>query len=435
MPVGRTFNAAQNQVLISPVSNYYQGKAMRLALENKALANEALQQEVDMADAKFDLETRKVETQEGVLEQRITEYADEVGEAKALEEANIIIGITEGAKSAEDPLAYANERMPEFIATLPEGEARTKLEKMAEDGFQAEELAELYKFSLAVNGQFGGGNPNLQQADYIDAGGAARQGAFDPATGQYSAGGESPIAPQATQGDLGGLTPSGLNQVTIDFRKQVKFSATGAASATELVKISYKDPAGLGKSGAIVSFGNEIAATAKNLMNLAGEPPLPASETQKQASGKEGDWDWSALDKEAKKLGMAPEAAARFKSGIYSIAFSAAVGEQGSRPSDKDIQQYIDIYGGGITDAKVFRATIATAMRRQYNMLKFTAELNPEIQDSAAALAVFERPYNEFLSALEGGSGIKTISNEAEYNKLPSGTVFIGPDGKKRTKP
>ena len=431
MPVGRTFNAAQNQVLISPVSNYYQGKAMRLALENKALANEALQQEVDMADAKFDLETRKVETQEGVLEQRITEYADEVGEAKALEEANIIIGITEGAKSAEDPLAYANERMPEFIATLPEGEARTKLEKMAEDGFQAEELKELYAFSMAINKQFGGGS-KLQQADYIDAQGAARQGAFDPATGTYSAGGESPIAPQASQSDL---SRSVVGQITKDFRNKVAMAATGAASATELVKISLKDPAGLGKSGAIVAFGNELAKTAKNLVELAGQPPLPASETQKQASGVDGAWDWSVLDKETKKLGMVPEAAARFKSGIYSIAFSAAVGEQGSRPSDKDIQQYIAIYGGGITDAKVFRGTIAMAMRRQYNMLKYTAALNPEIQDSAAALAVFEKPYNEFLSALEGGSGIKTISSDAEYNKLPSGAVFIDPDGKKRTKP
>ena len=182
MPVRKTFNAAQNQVLISPVSSYYQGKAIRLALENKALANEALQQEVDMADAKLDLETRKVKAQEGVLEQRIKEYGAEVGEAKALEEANTIIGITEGAKSAEDPLAYANERMPEFIATLPEGEARAKLEKMAEDGFQAEELKELYSFSLAVNKQFGedGLKPTGKMIEAVSMG-------YEPGSPEYAA--------------------------------------------------------------------------------------------------------------------------------------------------------------------------------------------------------------------------------------------------------
>jgi len=50
MPVGKVFNAAENQVLFNPVSSYYQGKAIRLALENKALANEALQQEVEGYD-------------------------------------------------------------------------------------------------------------------------------------------------------------------------------------------------------------------------------------------------------------------------------------------------------------------------------------------------------------------------------------------------
>jgi hypothetical protein len=164
MPVGKVFNAAENQVLISPVTSYYQGKAIRLAQRNSELSNQALEQEIEMADDKLALEERRVATEEKNVElreqeyaQKASEYADKVGKDKALEEANTIIGITEGAKASDDPLAYANERMPEFIATLPEGEGRAKLEQMAQDGFQAEEMKELYAFSMAVNKKFNSG--------------------------------------------------------------------------------------------------------------------------------------------------------------------------------------------------------------------------------------------------------------------------------------
>ena len=33
------------------------------------------------------------------------------------------------------------------------------------------------------------------------------------------------------------------------------------------------------------------------------------------------------------------------------------------------------------------------------------------------------------------GSGMATISTDAEYDALPSGTTFVGPDGKTRRKP
>jgi hypothetical protein len=162
MPV---FNIAANQRLASPIRSYYQGKAVRLGIENQRLANEALEKDIEMADAKFDLEERRVEAQEKAVELReqelankVEEYGRLVGKDKALEEANTIIGITEGAQASDDPIAYANKRMPEFIKTLPRGEGRTKLEEMAEDGFQPEEMKELYAFALATNKQFSSGS-------------------------------------------------------------------------------------------------------------------------------------------------------------------------------------------------------------------------------------------------------------------------------------
>jgi len=107
-----------------------------------------------MAPDKLAIAQQNSDTAAGTLEAKVSEYERLVGKDKALEEANAIIGITEGAQSSEDPIAYANERMPEFIATLPEGEGRAKLEQMAQDGFQKEEMAELLGFAMAVNKQF-----------------------------------------------------------------------------------------------------------------------------------------------------------------------------------------------------------------------------------------------------------------------------------------
>ena len=155
MPLGKVFDASENQVLFSPVSNYYAGKKKRqdLAIGEKTLGQ---------MDDKLDLETRRVETDEGNLEARIDEYGREVGKDKALEEANIVIGITDGAKSildaggtTEKALAYANERMTDLIDSLPKGsKGRLRLEELQENGFQPEELTELRSFALAMNKQF-----------------------------------------------------------------------------------------------------------------------------------------------------------------------------------------------------------------------------------------------------------------------------------------
>jgi hypothetical protein len=58
------------------------------------------------------------------------------------------------------------------------------------------------------------------------------------------------------------------------------------------------------------------------------------------------------------------------------------------------------------------------------------------------AVRIFKVRYRtELDKEYEGSLGLReeeetpTISNDKEYNALPSGTVFIGPDGERRTKP
>lgn len=155
------------QVLISPVSSMYEGKAIRQGLAANDIKLKTAQKSLDQMDDRLALDKQQVDNQTANVEMRVKEYAQKVGVDRALSEANQIIGITEAASSAEDPVAYANERMPEFIASLPkDSEGRAKLEQIAQDGFTAAEMKELHTVAMATRGQFGG---KSQIQKHIDA--------------------------------------------------------------------------------------------------------------------------------------------------------------------------------------------------------------------------------------------------------------------------
>lgn len=68
-------------------------------------------------------------------------------------------------------------------------------------------------------------------------------------------------------------------------------------------------------------------------------------------------------------------------------------------------------------------------------MIRFTAELNPEITESKQSLAVFEREYTKFLDAIdnapqEDNNTIIHSSDQAAYDALPAGKRFIDENGK-----
>ncbi len=432
MPVGRVFNAAQNQVLISPVSSYYEGKAKRADIKLREAQGASLEQELEDAPARKAAANKKAAADYALVLENIKAKRQST-DSKEMDAARDIVSpwVKEYDKRG---IEWARENFSEMVlARLPESKRDEFAKAKGPDGILDELDMAKIGLMIAVDTAEADPDPTSHQKMIEDL--VARE-VISRAEGDkilLDIEKRAATIVGTTGLDPSQLTDTGINKVTIDFRNKVGFAATGAQSATELVKISYEGPAALGKSGAIVTFGNELVSTARSLVDLAGKAALPPTETKLQDAGYEA-FDWGATDKEIKTLGLTAAQAAQFKSGIYSIAFSAAVGEQGSRPSDKDIQQYIAIYGGNITDPNAFIATIDTAMTRQYNMLKNTAALNPEITDSAASLKVFEDAYAEFKSALKGGSGMPTISNDKEFDALPSGTVFKGPDGKIRRK-
>jgi len=410
------------QVLAEPVTNYYRGKAIRADIDLREKQAQALQMEIESAPAAAAAAARK-EQREIAKAEREAQAAIDAGndrEAGILAEAGAAAVIadredgdaTSAFYSALDAYGFSEEQ---------QASVRKSYDKDGDGVLGPSELRSLEAFSTAfgkLEAAKADQRRTLTSEEAMALPGMTQQRA-ENAVIQVDGNGQIFIddAPTGmTDVDLaarGGLSPSGLNTTTVAFREQVKQAAAGAATATELVEISYDSPAAMAKAGSIVTFGSELYSVSKALVELVASPALSKSETKKQEQGYSA-FDWGDVDKEMSKLGVAPEDAARWKSGVYSIAFSAAVGEQGSRPSDKDIQAYIEIYGGNITKPEAFRATVAQAMRRQYNMLKFAAELNPEIEDSAQSLAVFERVYSDFLSALDGGQGgtggIKIIS-------------------------
>jgi hypothetical protein len=108
------------QVLFSPVTNYYQGKAIRLQQEMQ-------QKELDSYDKKMELEERRVaateqnaQTNADILSQRVTEYINsrvqsgDVSEGEALQEAKSFLtdyadSLPEGAKEEADAIRSAIE--------------------------------------------------------------------------------------------------------------------------------------------------------------------------------------------------------------------------------------------------------------------------------------------------------------------------------------
>ena len=157
MPGGKIFNAAENQVLFSPVTNYYQGKAIRLALKNDELAAEQKEKQLEQADAKFDLEGRRVaaqekqvETQEAALDQKILEHEEKIGAKRSEEQGRNFWHITEevneafrkGGKTKEaeaSSLKLAEELFTEHVNSMSDGDEKDKALEILEGGITSEE--------------------------------------------------------------------------------------------------------------------------------------------------------------------------------------------------------------------------------------------------------------------------------------------------------
>ncbi|GAG33001.1 unnamed protein product, partial [marine sediment metagenome] len=168
------------------------------------------------------------------------------------------------------------------------------------------------------------------------------------------------LTPYATNegGVVGGVNSSGQSKNTIEFQ-DAAIGAVGAVQlGTEMLISSESNPESLGVPGGFMRWGANFVSGANALADWAGMEYEPGTnveqETEIQQMGY-GGFNYGKLDTD--KLGVSGAEAEKFRAGVYGIAFAAAVAEQGTRPTDKDIQQFIDQIGGRATSAQSFRET------------------------------------------------------------------------------
>lgn len=206
------------------------------------------------------------------------------------------------------------------------------------------------------------------------------------------------------QGGPGSFDPRTQSQQGEDVQafQNSAISFSGAIqTATELAQIAAETPEALGAPGTIIRVGNEFARTAQALGSMLGvdvgiERPMENFDFSK--------FRGAAIENQA------------FRAGIYSIALATAVAEQGSRPSDKDVQFILDQLAASTADPKAFGRVIGTFVERLDRRIRTTARVKnipQEIQDSAfvemdAALSQFRE------MGATGTAGFDDLAAQAE---------------------
>ena len=157
------FNATANQVLVSPVTNYYKGKAIRQEQADKEQMSELRGLQIegakrDLADSgSKELEKRRLALQEAQLafqneqlDYGRTKFENEVGKEVASKAAFDVYSITQEVNNAfqaggktpraqKEGLGLAANLFGGYASGLPDGEAKNRLLEMLEGGVTAEE--------------------------------------------------------------------------------------------------------------------------------------------------------------------------------------------------------------------------------------------------------------------------------------------------------
>ena len=400
------------QVLFSPVTNYYQGKAIRQQLAAGEQDMELKQAQIDSIPAQRAADAAKLKATQ---DKAAREVAQELRAVDADKRARLY----EAGKAS---LAYFEENPDDEVGAteqfaLAYGDGAQDIMPGGDSRISFQEAKTL----VAAQDYEADGGSSYSQAHYIDPLGQAVQGAFNTSTGEYSPSPNSPIAPQAGQADLGsGVNTSGQSKNTIEFQ-DATIGAVGAVQlGTEMLISSKENPEALGVPGGFMRWGANFVSGAQALADWAGMDYKPGTnverDTELQGAGY-GAFDYSQVNVD--KLGVSGAEAEKFRAGVYGIAFAAAVAEQGTRPTDKDIQQFIDQIGGRATSAQSFRETIAQFMRRQDRRLKTIAGVKGISEtDMDAAFSQWTPAYQSFMETYAKTTGRRVATHPETGEKM-----------------
>lgn len=156
----------------------------------------------------------------------------------------------------------------------------------------------------------------------------------------------------------------------------------------------------------------------------------------------------SAHEDTFRELGVERE---KMQSLITSLAFQRAVAEKGGtgRITNRDIERFIAEIGGGSSDPVALAQVLQDTANRAARSFRINFETRTGAPfEGSLGLDTLPRfaPRQQFdnggpeaggAEAAPGGegAGLPSISSDADYEQLPSGTEFIAPDGTRRRKP
>jgi hypothetical protein len=217
-------------------------------------------------------------------------------------------------------------------------------------------------------------------------------------------------------------TQSQLGEATSNFQSAAVGSSVAIQSAAGLLAIAKESPEALGAPGTILRIGNEFVRTAVSLAQM-----FPRPENREVAPERNMEnFNFENFKGQMRETAIESQA---FRSGVFGIAFAAAVADQGTRPTDKDIQAFIDQIGGSTADPEGFARTIKTFVERIDYRLRATArvmKIPADVQEPAfaeidSALEEFNAFFAQSKPEELEGFGDLTPEEQEELRELMRG--------------
>jgi len=412
---------------IQRIPTYREGKALKLANTNRDLINQQLEQEIEYYPEQQERQERQVDIQEenlGLrqeeLQARIAEYKSQASEEDfAIAVGGAVAGL-DAEERGEDPTAA----MQAYYS------ARDPDQDLSE--IEYERQAALALTSALQNG----GDRTAQK--FIDKNGKPVQGSIDKQGRYFDSSGNqrtdiTPIAPQATQSDLGIFNTSG-DKVTERLTKEVVGGTENLLSSIDRIEkqITSIDQSSLGLPGTATKLIDNVASAVIGFADI-----FPNSEAQ---IGEQTVKESALLNAKLYQdmfSGPAAQSAALQANSIGLAYTLARAANPDGRISDADVKHQLKrVILNSSSKTQILSAVTEVKREVMVNMANYM-RVN-DLSRSEKGKAYYDslmKKIETIDQAQDSEADTPRISNNADFDALPSGTIFIDPEGNRRQKP
>lgn len=427
MPVGKVFNAAENQVLISPVTNYYKGEINRANLKAAEQEAEIRAMEIANAPSKMQAAIDKAKLDEEKIRLAMEKTKGEISANDLARRKEVYGPVLEAAKKKLDEngdvdLDWVNKEVKAAVKRMgPEEEERFKKNFAGSDNVLNHE--EFARFGLAHGIQQEIGDRTAQK--FIDRDGNPVQGSMDKQGNYFDSSGTqrtdiTPIAPAATQEDLG-LGGSATDSDTVGAKVREVMGATDNLidSMDRIITLSSRaSQASLGLPGTVSGLVDRSISAAIGFAEIAkGWAEIDGQEVDNR----------QLLDTRLYENLFSEESGmnAAMKANAVGVAFALArAANPDGRLSDKDVAIQLDRLGLNQSSKVRIAFAISEVKRESYksamNWLRTTGAT--DVPEGRAAFS----KYATALEILDDPTASQNTGPEVGFVK--DGYKFTGGD-------